>query len=130
MCTQLLLEELHQDYEVEWFNVHKPEEFPQEFLNLNPNGRVPVLLTEDGPLYESAATLVYLAENHGNQFLPVERGRKRALAHQWLFYLMSTLQPEVLIQFNPQKYYPEDEEQQNLLKQASLLQLDKNLGNY
>ena len=125
MGTHLLLEELHLDYEVKWFNVHKPEEFPEEFLTLNPNGRVPVLLTKDGPIYESAATLVYLAENHENKFLPSELGRERASAQQWLFYLMSTLQPEVLIQFNPEKYYPEDVEQQNRLKQASLSQLDK-----
>ena len=28
MGTHLLLEELGVDYDVTWFNVHKPEEFP------------------------------------------------------------------------------------------------------
>ena len=38
--THLLLEELGVDYDVTWFNVHKPEEFPADFLQLNPNARV------------------------------------------------------------------------------------------
>jgi len=37
MTTHLLLEELGIDYDVNWFNVHKPEEFPADFLPLDPN---------------------------------------------------------------------------------------------
>jgi glutathione S-transferase len=124
MTTQLLLEELGIDYDVSWFNVHRPEEFPAGFLELNPNARVPVLLTPDGPIYESAATMMYLSEHHGNQFMPTENSRQRALAQQWLFYLMSTLQPEVLIQFNAERYFPDDESMQQALKSASLRELE------
>jgi glutathione S-transferase len=124
MTTQLLLEELGIDYDVSWFNVHKPEEFPAEFLQLNPNARVPVLVTPDGPIYESAATMLYLSEHHANQFMPTENSRQRALALQWLFYLMSTFQPEVLIQFNAERYFPKDEAMQQALKSASLRELE------
>lgn len=124
MTTQLLLEELGIDYDVSWFNVHKPEQFPPEFLELNPNARVPVLLTPDGPIYESAATMMYLSEHHENRFMPTDNGPKRARALQWLFYLMSTFQPEVLIQFNVERYFPEDESMQQALKSASLRELE------
>ena len=124
MSTHLLLEELGIDYDVTWFNVHKPEEFPAEFLELNPNARVPVLLTPDGPIYESAATMMVLSETHDNRFMPAENGRKRSLALQWLFYLMSTFQPEVLIQFHPERYYPDDPAMQNSIKQVSLRELE------
>ena len=108
MTTHLLLEELGIDYDVTWFNVHKPEEFPADFLQLNPNARVPLLITPDGPVYESAATMMYLSEQHGGQFMPALDDSKRGQFLQWMFYLMSTFQPEVLIQFNAERYFPED----------------------
>lgn len=123
MTTHLMLEELGIDYDIIWFNVHKPEEFPADFLTINPNGRVPVLITPSGPLYESAATLIHLAEHHDNRFLP-HSGRQRDMTMQWLMYLMSTLQPEVLIQFHPERYFPQSDERQQRLKDASLRALE------
>jgi glutathione S-transferase len=124
MTTHLMLEELGVDYEVIWFNVHKPEEFPAEFLELNPNAKVPVLVTPHGAVYESAATLIYLSEHHHNRFMPADYGRHRARAQQWLFYLMSSFQPEVLIQFNAERYFPDDESMQQALRAASLRELE------
>jgi glutathione S-transferase len=124
MTTHLLLEELGADYDVSWFNVHKPDEFPDDFLRLNPNARVPVLITPDGPVYESAATMMYLSEQHDNRFMPVVGDPQRGTALQWLFYLMSTFQPEVLIQFNVERYFPGDAAMQQALKSASLRELE------
>lgn len=124
MTTHLLLEELAVDYEIVWFNVHQPDQFPPEFLDLNPNGRVPVLVTPNGPIFESAATMVYLAERHGSDYLPSSVGQKRAQAFQWLFFLMSTFQPEVLIQFDSEKYFPTDKVMQDQLKRSSLAKLE------
>jgi glutathione S-transferase len=124
MATHLLLEELGVDYDVSWFNVHKPEEFPADFLQLNPNARVPLLITPDGPIYESAATMMYLSEQHGGQFMPAVNDPQRGQFLQWMFYLMSTFQPEVLIQFNVERYFPADEPMQQALKSSSLHQLN------
>lgn len=124
MTTHLLLEELGIDYDVTWFNVHKPEEFPADFLQLNPNARVPLLITPDGPIYESAATMMYLSEQHDGQFMPAVHDSKRGRFLQWMFYLMSTFQPEVLIQFNVERYFPVDESMQQALKSASLRELE------
>jgi glutathione S-transferase len=124
MTTHLMLEELGVDYDVTWFNVHKPEEFPPEFLDLNPNAKVPVLVTPHGAVYESAATLLYLSEHHDNRFMPVELGAERARAQQWLIYLMSTFQPEVMIQFHAERYFADDESMQQALRTASLRELE------
>ena len=124
MTTHLLLEELGMDYEVTWFNVHKPEEFPADFLQLNPNARVPLLITPDGPIYESAATMMHLSEQHDGQFMPAARNSKRGQFLQWMFYLMSTFQPEVLIQFNVERYFHVEESMQQALKSASLRELE------
>ena len=124
MSTHLLLEELAIDYSVTWFNVHKPEEFPADFLQLNPNARVPLLITPDGPIYESAATMMYLSEQHDGQFMPAVNNPLRGQFLQWMFYLMSTFQPEVLIQFNAERYFPEEVSMQQALKSASLRELE------
>lgn len=124
MTTHLLLEELEADYDITWFNVHDPSTFPKEFVKLNPNARVPVLVTPDGPVYESAATLMVLSERHGNRFMPTGNNAHRAQALQWLFYLMSTFQPEVLIQFNVQRYFADGDPAQAELLAASLRELE------
>lgn len=124
MTTHLMLEELGISYDVTWFNVHREDEFPPDFLELNPNARVPVLITPEGPVYESAATMMLLSEAHGNRFMPAENGRPRQLALQWLFYLMSTFQPEVLIQFHPERYFPNDKTLSDALLRASLRELE------
>jgi glutathione S-transferase len=125
MSSQLLLEELGADYEILLFNVHQPPEFPPDFLTLNPNARVPVLVTPDGPIYESAAVMLYLSERHGGQFMPPRDSPKRGPFLQWLIYLMSTFQPEVLIQFNAERYFPDDKSIRNSLKQASMVEITK-----
>jgi len=124
MTTHLALEELGLDYEVTWFNVHRPEEFPDDFLRLNPNARVPLLITPDGPIYESAATMMYLSERHGGRFMPPVSDARRGRFLQWMFYLMSSFQPEVLIQFHAERYFPDDQSLQQALKSASLRELE------
>ena len=54
------------------------------FLALNPNGLVPVLIDDAGPLWESNTICRYLAARHGEGgLLPVEP-RARAGVEQWM----------------------------------------------
>lgn len=62
-----------------------------EFLALNPNGQVPVLIENGFVLWESNAILIYLAEREG-ALLP-EQLELRALALQWLGWQASELNP-------------------------------------
>ena len=56
----------------------------EEFLRINPTGRVPALRLEDGrTLAESNAILAYLAD--GTRFLPIDPFA-RAKVHQWLSF--------------------------------------------
>ena len=64
-----------------------------EFLALNPNGQVPVLLDGDFALWESNAILVYLAEKAGDgRLLPGEM-QARGVVLQWLGWQASELNP-------------------------------------
>jgi glutathione S-transferase len=69
--------------------------------------------------------MMYLSEHHDNLFMPATNDHRRGLALQWLFYLMSTFQPEVLIQFHAERYFPDNTAMQQALKSASLLELEK-----
>jgi glutathione S-transferase len=66
-----------------------------EFLAMNPNAKVPVLVLEDGRvLAESNAILCYLAE--GSPFLPDDRWQ-RAQVMQWLFFEQYSHEPYVAV---------------------------------
>jgi glutathione S-transferase len=64
-----------------------------EFLDLNPNGRVPLLDLGDGRrLAESNAILLFVA--NGSALVPSDPW-ERALVHQWLFFEQYSHEPNV-----------------------------------
>jgi len=64
-----------------------------EHRERNPDGRVPVLETDDGDLIpESGAILLYLAA--GTAFLPADR-EAQARVHQWLFFEQNQVEPGI-----------------------------------
>ncbi|MEZ5655050.1 MAG: glutathione S-transferase family protein [Sphingobium sp.] len=84
----LMLEELGIAYDLIPVDVYGGEQFSPEFLALNPIGKYPVLIDEDGaaagqPIFESCAILIYLAETYGPEFLPLS-GAARWETLEWL----------------------------------------------
>jgi glutathione S-transferase len=77
------LDELGEPYEREDWGLPGRDPKLPEFLALNPNGQVPVLIEDDGSvLWESNGLLVYLAQTR-SALLPADR-RSLGLALQWL----------------------------------------------
>ncbi|WP_375451426.1 glutathione S-transferase family protein [uncultured Devosia sp.] len=84
-------DELGLGYEREdWGQPMRDPKVP-EFLALNPNGQVPVLIDGDLVLWESNAILIYLAEKTG-MLLPQDLPG-RGLALQWLIWQGTELNP-------------------------------------
>lgn len=77
----MALEELGLPYEIRWVDITRGEQFDPEFLQVNPNGKIPAIVDHDGPggapiaLFESAAILLYLAEKTG-ALLPADPGAR------------------------------------------------------
>jgi glutathione S-transferase len=93
--VRLLLSHLEIPFELVELDIVKGETRTPEFLAKNPNGKIPVLETEDGRcLPESNAILWYLAE--GTPFVPADRwGRAEAL--RWMFFEQYSHEPYVAV---------------------------------
>lgn len=64
-----------------------------EFLQLNPYGRVPVLLDGDLVIFESAAICLYLGDRFPEKgLIPTAGTRDRALHDQWVFFCTNELE--------------------------------------
>jgi len=93
----LMLEELELAYDLRRCDVIRGEGHDPEFLQLTPNGKVPVLTDPGGPdggpitLFESGAILIYLAEKAG-RFLPAGTGERYRVL-QWLMFQMAGVGP-------------------------------------
>ena len=124
MSAHILLEELAVEYElceVELF----AQDYAVDFLEASPHGRLPALRHQTGTIFESGAIAQYLTETHQDRGFGVSPDSPlRATYLQWMYYLSSTVQPEVLIQFHPENYFDEPENQQQL-KTASMRRLSK-----
>lgn len=107
MSTHALLEELGAKYTLHQVDLSKPR--PAEFLLLNPQGKVPVLIHDTGAerrvIFQSAACLLYLAEQHPEaKVLPAAGTSARARVYQWLFYMAESLQAPYLTYFYSDRY--------------------------
>jgi GST-like protein len=91
----ILLEELGVDYTLRRVDLMAGEQYEAWFRELNPNGKVPVLVDERGggpvTIFESGAILLHLAEA-GGDFLG-ETGKDRASVLQWLMFQMAGAGP-------------------------------------
>jgi glutathione S-transferase len=95
MKPRILLRQLELPYESVIVDLFRRETKQPEHMARNPDGRVPVLETDDGDFIpESGAILLYLAE--GTVFLPADR-RERARVHQWMFFEQNRLEADLAV---------------------------------
>ncbi len=93
--VRLLLHQLGIPYQRIELDILKGETRTPEFLERNPNGRIPLLELEDGSyLAESNAIAFYLAE--GTPLLP-EAPLERARALQWMFFEQYSHEPYIAV---------------------------------
>ncbi|MBW4051684.1 MAG: glutathione S-transferase family protein [Proteobacteria bacterium] len=90
--TELVLEELAVHCERIRIDLKKGETRTPEFLRLNPNGKVPVLVHDGTAIWESAAITLYLGELFGvAKGLYPQPGPERGEAMKWVVWSNVTL---------------------------------------
>ena len=105
MAPHMLLETLEIPYALQLVDrAHNAHKGP-EYLKLNPNGLIPVLVDGDLVLYETAAICLHLVDTHAHAGLAPPLGTPaRALFYQWLVWLTNTLQPTLIVYFYPERW--------------------------
>src|SRR6266566_9836987 len=93
----IMLEECALPYNFKPVDVWASAQHSAEFTKLNPNGKIPVIVDQDGPggkpytVFESGAILMYLADKTG-RLLPKDMAA-RCEVIQWLMLQVSTVGP-------------------------------------
>ena len=67
-----------------------------DYLKINPNGKVPVLVDGEFKLFESMAINLYLAAKHSDKGLLPKSLEDQALCHQWSFWGMTEIEKPLL----------------------------------
>ncbi|MFZ1467890.1 MAG: glutathione S-transferase family protein [Paracoccaceae bacterium] len=71
---------------------------------LHPLGKVPAIETPDGPMFETAAILLYLADRHApGQLAPATDSPARAAFLKWLFFTSTNIHPTLMDLFYPER---------------------------
>ena len=105
MTPHLLLEELGVPFELKLVdranNAHKSP----EYLKMNPNGLIPVLVDGDLVLYETAAIVLHLVDTHpAGGLAPAVGTTDRAQFYKWLVWLSCLAGAAVPIYFYTERY--------------------------
>jgi glutathione S-transferase len=109
MVPHILLEEIGEPYERVLVDRTVDAHRRPEYLKLNPNGTIPVLLDGDLVLYETAAIALYLCDRHPQaQLAPPQGSDNRAHFYKWLAWLTNTLQATLMVYFYPERWMDAD----------------------
>ena len=105
MAPHIVLHELGVPFELQLVDRSQNAQRSAEYLRLNPNGTIPVLVDGDMVMHETAATLLYLADRHPEARLAPPPGTpERGPFYAQLFWLSNTLQASLMGYFYPQRY--------------------------
>jgi len=105
------LEELGVEYEKVRIDLAAGEQKKPEYLALNPNGKIPLLVAEGEPIFESLAILLYLGERFGvDKGLFPSPSMARAVAFKWMAWGSVTL-TEAIFRYmrNTSERFPAEE---------------------
>ena len=104
LAPHMLLEEIGAAYELRLVDRARQAHKAPDYLRLNPNGLIPVLVDGDLVLYESAAICLHLADMHPQAGLaPALQTPARAQFYKRLMWLTNTLQARLVHYFYPDR---------------------------
>jgi glutathione S-transferase len=121
------LEELGIPYEKVMIDLKSGDQKKPEYLKLNPNGTVPLLVHDGVPIFESAAIQLYLGERFGvEKGIYPEPGPQRGRVMQWVVWTNATL-GEAMSRFGRNQHWAPEEERNEKACASARADVDKHL---
>lgn len=109
LLPHMMLREIGVPFEMRLVNRDENAQKSAEYLKLNPNGRIPVLVDGDLVLFETAAIALHLADKFPEAGLAPALGTKeRAEFYKWMVHLSNTPQAEYRAWFYPREHVTEE----------------------
>ena len=117
--TYWMAEELGLDYESVPLRARGPEIRDADYLKVNPNARIPAIADGGFVLWESMAINTYLASKYGEEGgLWPSSLEDRALVHQWSYWAMTEVEPNLLVALRHRVLLEEDLRDENAAQSA------------
>ncbi|MBV9431045.1 MAG: glutathione S-transferase N-terminal domain-containing protein [Hyphomicrobiales bacterium] len=102
LLPHMVLREIGAAFELRLVDRTKDAQRSEEYLRLNPNGRIPVLVDGDLVLFETAAIVLHLVDRHPRTGLAPPLGTpERGEFYKWMVHLTNTPQAEYRAWFYP-----------------------------
>jgi glutathione S-transferase len=134
-ACHIALEESGLDYDIELVKIREGRHLTEEYLRINPWGKIPALRIDGEVLTEAQAILSYIGDTSANNLLPRNDALARARAHEWMNFLTATVHIAFRPLFKPQ-YLIGDESLYPKLREVgipnlknTLLEVDRRLEN-
>ena len=106
LIVRLTLEELQQPYETQLVDRAVGGQKHHDYLQHNPVGRIPTLLINDVPVFETAAILLHLAERH-NAMAPIKPEEKEEVKDElWGALFIDALHTQAMKEADGSKDFP------------------------
>ena len=99
---RLALEEQGQPYQLRLMDWDAGDFDAPVFRAVNPLGLIPALETPDGPIFETAAILLWLNARNGG-LAPAPTDPARAAFLSWLMFISNTVHPTVMALIHPDR---------------------------
>ena len=107
-----------QDFEPKLVKLHKGEQRTPEYLAINPNGQVPVLVAEGRPLNQIVAICDYIDCSSPKAGLLPADAWARAQAMSQLAWMNNTVHPTFTHVFRPENYAEDEAARKDVRKNA------------
>jgi glutathione S-transferase len=121
------LEEIGAPYEKVRLNLDGDQRTP-EYLKLNPNGKVPLLVIDGHAIFESLAQLLVLGETYGvEKGLFPAPGLERAEAFKWMAWVSVSVHDAVVRVIKNGERAPEDERNPKA-RAAAIKEIEQHFG--
>lgn len=104
LASHIALEEAGAPFDLELVKLGEQQQRTPEYLALNPKGRVPALVTDQGVITENPAILGYVAATHPKAGLMPKDPFAAAQVQAFNAFLCATVHPTFAHRFRPYRY--------------------------